>query len=157
MGRRHRHLIFHAIAPPRRALHVPPRRPRRTPRTQSAYVSPISFHSPLCPHPMSNHRQPPRPKARMRDRHLDRIRTALRSPARIHRRPSFSRRSCRARRRVPHRQSGAHTAVRPEWLHRQRARPACARTRRGCVLGLSARGETGRHKGGCEAEQVVGG
>ena len=27
----------------------------------------------------------------------------------------------------------------------------------GCVLGLSARGETGRHKGGCGAERVVGG
>ena len=45
----------------------------------------------------------PRPKARLRDRHLDRLRAALRTPARIHRPPSLSRRSCRAGRRVPHR------------------------------------------------------
>ena len=146
----------HRRSSPARSSHPSPASTQNTSRTQSACVSPISFHSPLCTHPTSIIGHRPRPKARLRDRHLDRIRTALRTPARIHRRPSFSRRSCRARRRVPHRQSGSHTAVRPEWLHRQRARPACARTRRGCVLGLSSRGETGRHKGGCGAEWVVG-
>ena len=46
----------------------------------------------LQPTTIIGHR--PRPKARLRDRNLDRIRAALRSPARIHRPRSLSRRGC---------------------------------------------------------------
>lgn len=105
MGHHHRHPIFHAVAhidaPARRALHIPPRCPCRTPLGRKARTCLLLFpwsHA----HPMSTIGHRPRPKARLRDRHLHRIRAALRTPARIHRPPSLSRRSCRARRRVPH-------------------------------------------------------
>ena len=46
MGHHHRHLIFHAIAhidaPSQRALHIPPRLPRRTPLGRKAHMYPPS-------------------------------------------------------------------------------------------------------------------
>ena len=48
-----------------------------------------------------------------------------------------------------------HIAVRPRRPHHLRARAARARTRSGCVLGLSAGGEAGRRKGGDGLDELL--
>ena len=91
----------------------------------------------LTPQPTSITGHRPRPKARLRDRHIDRLRAALRTPARIHGPPSLTakaaaRNPCWTTRSAPDvhatfaRASHA-SAVRTGWPYRRRARAARGR------------------------------
>jgi hypothetical protein len=110
---------------------------------------------PLVSKPHMNHLSVaghrPGPETHLRDRHFHRIRAALRTSARVHGTPGLAAEAAVLDERSALRVrvtcapvSRAYPAVRAGRADRQRARATCAWTRRGCVLRLSARRETGR-------------
>ena len=160
MGRHHRHLIFHAIAhidaSPPRALHIPPRRQRRTPRTQSAYVpSPlIRRYAHILRLIIGNHQDLKHACETVISIASEPLCAALRAftggpasaaEATVLDDAFLTASLAHIRLYVP---NGCTASV---LVQHARGRVE------GCVLGLSARSETGRHKGGCGAERVVGG